>query len=176
MSKVEEKFLEQYSFSTLRDVALSSIQNNDFIIYDSTLGKFKNIKQPRFGNDFNEITRDVVQSFTGTAWQSYSTLNFSVTGPDFLNKYRFFLNFLWRHSSIANGAQFRIVLDGVQLGSVLQIEPQDKGADQRIDGALLRYSSNLSIGSHSLQFQVKPFNSNQTTTIHQSVMEVWRVQ
>lgn len=176
MSKVEEKFLEQYSFATLRDVALTSILNNDFIVWDSVLGKFKNVKQPRFGTDFNEITRDTVQSFTGVNWQTYSTLNFSVSGPDLLNKFRFGLNFLWRHSSIANAAQFRLLLDGVQLGDILQIEPKDSGTNQRIDGTLIRYSSNLATGNHSVIFQVKPLTSSQTTTIHQSTLEIWRVQ
>lgn len=175
MSKLEEKFLEQYSLATLRDVALTAIVNNDFIVWDSSISKFKNIKQPRFGTDFAEITSDAVQGFTGVAWQTYSTLNFNVTGPDTLNKFRFNLNFLWRHSTIANGARFRLLVDAVQIGAVIQIEPQDSGADQRIDGTLLRYVSNLSIGAHTALFQVQPVNSLQTTTVHQATLETWRV-
>lgn len=175
MSKLEEKFLEQYSFSTLRDVALTAMAENDFIIWDSSISKFKNIKQPRFGTDFAEITRDAVQDFTGAAWQTYVTLNFSVTGPDILNKFRFNTNFLWRHDSISNGARFRLLVDAVQIGDVIQIEPKDSGVDQRIDGTLLRYVSDLSIGAHTALVQVQPANSSRITTVHQATLETWRV-
>lgn len=176
MSKLKEQYLEQYSFSTLRDAALTSLANGDFIVYNSSTLKWENKKQPRFGTDFAEITKEDSQPFTGGAWQNYMSLTFTVSGPDLLNKYRCSISFLWRHSSVSNDAMFRMLIDGNQAGDVIQIEPKDNHEDQKANEVFVWYPSNLSIGSHTLVLQCKPSTTSQTTTIEQGVAEVWRVQ
>lgn len=175
MSKLEEKFLELYSFATLRDVVIASLANDDYIVYNSTTQRFENKKQPRHGRDFAVEKVTGQQDFTGAQFQTYATLNFTVSGPDTVNKFRMNCDFTWGHNSASNDARFRILVDGVPLPEELRIEPKDPGTDQRIPGNILDYLDNLSIGNHSIAFQARPASAARITRVYKAIIEVWRV-
>lgn len=175
MSKLESKYLDKYSLDTLRDVAIASLANDDYIVYNSVSGKFENKKQPRFGNDFAVEKRVGQQDFTGAAFQTYAILNFTVSGPDTVNKFRMNCDFVWGHNSASNDARFRVLVDGVPIPEEIQIEAKDPNPDQRIPDNILDYLDNLSIGNHSIALQVRPSSAARITSVYKAIIEVWRV-
>lgn len=175
MTKLADKWKQNYSLSSLRDVAFTAITNDDYIVYNSASQKFENKKQPRFGRDFSVEKVTGLQNFTGGSFQTYATLNFAVSGPDTVNKFRMNCSFSWGHNSASNDARFRVLVDGVPLPEELRIEPKDPGTDQRIPAEILDYLDNLSIGNHSIALQARPATASRITRIYKAVIEVWRV-
>tara|TARA_R110001632_G_scaffold52197_4_gene129722 strand:+ start:6723 stop:7259 length:537 start_codon:yes stop_codon:yes gene_type:complete len=177
MSKLEDKYKVNYSLATLRDVALTAITNNDFIVYNSTTSKFENKKQPRFGNDFKEQLKSTPSGeiMTGNVFQPYDTILFDVTGPDTINKYRVSCDFVLNHNSAANDFRAQLVIDGVAVGEEMRLEVKDAGSDQRGHYNLKWYASNLSIAQHTVSLVIRPASKNRLTRVYQSITEIWRV-
>jgi len=90
------------------------------------------------------------------------------------NKFRLSCAFLWGHDSAANDIRARISIDGSPFEE-MRVEPKDQGGDQRIPSTLTSYTSNLSIGSHTLELEYRPGTSSRTSSMYQSTLEVWRV-
>lgn len=174
MSKLENKFLENYSVTTLRDIEVSGLANGDYLAYDSSDQKFKNVKPPRFGMDFAEESTSGLLQVTGNQFTTYAVLNFTVSLNE-NNKYRINTNFTWNHNNTSTDIRVRLLLDGAQIGEEFRVEPKDSNADQRLSDNILRYVSNLSQGNHSISLQFRPSSSSRISRMYQSTIEVWRV-
>lgn len=174
MSKLDNKFLQNYSIDTLRDVEISGLVNGDYLIYDSVDQKFKNQKPPRFGIDFIEESKVNTETTTGASFVTYSVLNFSVSLDDANNKYRLNADFLWSHNSASNDIRVRVLLDGNPVKEI-RIEPKDAGADQRFQNNILYYANDLTVGNHSFALQYRPATASRISSMYESVIECWRV-
>lgn len=174
MSKAIKKFFKDFAFWNLDDVSTSSLANDDYLVYNSTIQKYENKKQPRYGRDFKRKSRVSVAGvpFTGSTFQTFDTLTFDVSGPDLVNEFRLNADFTWGHDATTNSALFRILLDGNVLGEVLEIEPKD--ANGKLQNNILEYINDLSIGSHTLEIQARPDVPSRITTLYRSHLEVWR--
>ena len=129
---------------------------------------------PAFGKDFARQTKDADETATGTTFDEYDSLTFAVTETA-TNTYRCNIDFYWGHNSGSNDIRVRLMVDGVQQGEELRIEPKDAGADQRIQNNLLRYVNNLSVGNHTLSIEYRPSVGSRISRMFYSTIEVWRV-
>lgn len=131
------------------------------------------LKADGFGMNKAHAIRNDEVTVTGSVFTEYDSLDFTVTDSA-VNEFRANVDFIWRHNSASNDARFRFLLDGNVLGEELRIEPKDAGTDQRYQNSLLDYLTDLSIGVHTLSLEYRPATASRQTTIHRSVIEVWR--
>lgn len=177
MSKMEQKYLIDYSLDTLRDADIAlSVPDDSQLFYDSDSSKWVNRPAPVFGRDFAEFQRVGLESFTGDQFQVYTSLIFNASEQSGTNKYRFFVNFSWGHDSATNDIRAAIRIDGGANLKEIRIEPSDAGTDQRIDSSILYYLRNLDSGSHTVDLLIRPATSNRQSRVYEAQLEVWRCQ
>lgn len=174
MSSLKNKFLEEYSVQTLRDVDSQGLNDDFYLVFDSTDGKFKPVQVPFFGRDFARARRVGQQDFSGNIFQTYETITFEVTSATPVNEYRFFANYTYSHNSASNDIRIGIVLDGGSIVKEIRLETKDAGTDQRVDGSILFYFENLSIGTHTVDLVCRPASASRVSKMYEADLEVWR--
>ncbi len=167
--------------STVRSTlltGLSTATNSVITASDTVLSAFGKIQAQLnamiFGRDNAHESKDAAETTTGGAFVTYFSLNFTVTEPTGTNKYRMNADFNWSHNSASNDIRVRMLLDGVQQGREVQVEPKDPGADQEIQNNLLRYANNLAQGAHTIELQYRPATASRVSRMNRADIEVWR--
>lgn len=174
MSKLDNKFLQEYSLETLRDVDVSSPDNNDVIQYDTLTQTWNKRPEPKYGLDFDFAERVGLEDVTGGAFVTYDSLTFNVSDTSNLNSYRINADFLWGHNSASNDIRVRILVNGVSVKE-LRMEPKDAGTDQRFQNNILYYANNLNTGNNTVDLQLRPASASRISRMYESIIEVWRV-
>ena len=172
MSKVEQKYLENYSIDTLRDVDLSGLSNQDVLEYDGS--NFINRPRNKFGEGFVYAERVGLEVFSGEQFQSYLQIQFSV--DELGATYRTNCDFLWGHDSASSDIRVAISLDGGVNVKEFRVEPKDAGTDQRYQDNILKYFENLSVGTHTIDLLCRPALSTRQSRIYETIIEVWKCQ
>lgn len=172
MSKLEQKYLQDYSLDTLRDLEISSPSERQYIQYDATAQKWKNTAKPVFGEDASDDFLDVPASNANTPIL-YHSLTFSVNSLVAVNKYRLSANFAYNANKSNRLFIAQLRLDG---NIVRSIELAAEDSSSYYDGSLLFYAEDLSIGNHTLELFFGTSSNNTTAIIRSNVLEVWRTQ
>lgn len=171
MSKLEEKYLQEYSIDTLRDSGVSSPVEGDLLRYDGS--QWVNNPEPNFGKDFNSNVKINLETESNGVIQ-YDLINFNGSGGG-SNRYRVSTNFVYRGSSASRNVIFQLRVDN-QIVRLLEIEPKDPQTDQRIDGTMTFYVDDLADGNHTLAIWFGSEANQITCTMYESTLEVWRVE
>jgi len=148
----------------------SNISSNDSDIADLQ----SQIDGLVYGLDFDETTRTSSLTVTGSSFTTYDTLNFNVSDVSGTNKYRVNCNFLYRHNAASNDIRVQLSIDGSTIE--MREEPKDQGSDQRYTRSITAFVSNLSSGAHTALIQFRPATASRQSTLHRSIIEVWRVE
>jgi len=173
MSKIDNKYLLNYSTQTLRDVDLAGLAVDDYLVFDGS--NFVNKQVNKYGTDFSFKERVGLESFSGGTFQIYDSLTFNVS-EDGNNSYRFNADFLWGHDSASSDIRIAIRIDGGANIKELRIEPKDSSTDQRFQNNILKYFVNLSQGLHVVDLLVRPSSNSRTSRMYESILEIQRCQ
>lgn len=117
--------------------------------------------------------KDTQQNSTSTAFTEYD----SMTVPNNLGsatKHEFICEFKWGFASGSQDIRVRIVVNGVQLGSELVIEPKDSGTDQRLPGFFFD-EIDLPSGNNTIAIEFASSNGSQAR-MYESKMRSMRVE
>jgi hypothetical protein len=174
MSRLEEKFLQDYSLETLRDTSLTSPVDEDFLVYFN--GQWINLPFPAFGRDFDNKTKTGLEETTGTTFVVYDSLTFNVADDSGANQYRVNIDFTWGLSSVSQDYIGALAIDNATVLRQIQIEAKDPNANQRVQNNLLYYANNLSQGDHTIFFGFASSSNAVTARTYESVIEVWRTR
>jgi len=170
MSKILSKFVQDYSLETLRDVDFSSLSSDQYVRYNGT--DWENSPVPVFGKDKAFKQKENLETNGGTP-VAYDSLTFAVTAPSGANTYRINVNFFWSLDSTSKDGIINLVVNG-NIVRTIQVEPKDRGNDQRIPGSFLFYTQNLNAGNNTIEIRFGSSRNNVDCFMHSSLIEVWR--
>lgn len=99
-------------------------------------------------------------------------LNETLVGGD----YKIDVSLVWRYTSTSSNINFRILVDGVQLGQIISKEPKDSNSDVREHSSLFKME-NLTAGQHTVTLQMKSGNDDHTAYAYETflTLEEWKL-
>lgn len=114
------------------------------------------------------------QNSTATTFTEYD----SMTVPNNLGsnvKHEFICEFKWGYASASQDIRVRIMLNGVQQGDELRIEPKDPGTDQRLPGSFFD-ELDLPPGNNTIAIEFASSQGGTQARMYSSKMRSMRVE
>lgn len=140
---------------------------------ESTVGNKK------FGEGFAYDTNTSPVNVSGTSWVTVGSLTLTPSEPC---TYLGLLNLIWSFDSTSRDFQARILLDGVQVGEPLRIEPQDAGGydttygtNQRLSSTVVSLLPSLMGETHTVEWQARGASNRIEAYVHHSAIIAFRV-
>lgn len=167
MTKLKIKFLEDYDFSTLRDVNLTSLTEEDVIVFDSVSQKFKNVAVPKFGKDLddNQNTAELSTTGGGTVTHQSNLKNLTIGA-----KYLLIARFEMQMSTVLKGIEVDLDVGGVLIDQTLRNDlPTNKWISQTLAGSFTAttISENIEINFRR--------DGNKNVSLRNSKVFSWRI-
>lgn len=127
-----------------------------------------------FGKNFNKLKRDDTLTTSDTAFSTY--LNAQINNLDPAGTYRVAIHYIWGHASASNDFRARLLVNGVQKGQEMRVEPKDPGTDQRIHTSFIDYfdPNELQVND-TFEFQFASGTSGTQARMYSAILEFWRV-
>lgn len=172
MSKLEEKYLQDYSLDTLRDSDIVTPLERELLQYNATINKWENVTKPVFGEDATNGFTEISATNLG-APILYQSLTFTVNSLTAINRYRCACNFEYNTDKSNRLFLLEFRLDGTTVRDIALVA-QDSSSFY--PGALVYYADNLSIGNHTLEVFFGTNSPSMIAEMKNSLIEVWRTQ
>jgi hypothetical protein len=172
MSKLEQRYLQDYSFDTLRDADIVTPSERQILQYNATSSKWENKPKPVYGEDASDAFTEVSATNSNTL-VLYQSLTFAVNSLTAVNKYRIACNVEYTCDKKNRLFVLELRLDGTTVRDLGLVAEDDSSF---YPAYLIHYASNLSIGNHTIEVFFGTNSPSATAEMKNSTIEVWRTQ
>lgn len=169
----------------LVDISQSAKNNFQNALLDTSLidltantirGGIEQLANRHFGKDAFVFTKEQNETNTGTIFDTYHDVTFTVNEQTGKNKYIVIFNYFWSHSRVQDDIIVQHSLDNSINLWEMRKEPKDANQNQRIDGTFISQITNLTAGNHTLQLNYRPSDNGRVSRMYRSIIFGWRVE